>query len=213
MTLQTIASMREFLSLGPDVSEASVLEQYGAYLDGATVTPIVSLREAKAQLQREQDNTDDDAEITDFIADASAWVEGYTGHLLTARDVTEQFRGFGAVEIRAWPIAPAAVPGVAYQDVSGQPIAITDARLDLSSRPARVLPPSGPFYPFTDSKQLFTVTVRAGYESPNDVPREMRRAMLVMISAYDNDREGGDILAKAEASARRICGRLRLRRL
>ena len=60
---------------------------------------------------------------------------------------------------------------------------------------------------------ITTVTVRAGYESPDDVPRDLRRAMLVLIGAYDADREGGDILAKAEASARRLCDRHRLRRL
>jgi uncharacterized phiE125 gp8 family phage protein len=209
MTLQTIASMREFLSLGPDVSEASVLEQYGAYLAGATVTPIVSLREAKAQLQREQDNTDDDAEITDFIADASAWVEGYTGHVLAARNVTERFRvPPRAIELQAWPIAPDAT--LTVED--GALLPVLGARLDVTKRPARIRY-RDLAWPLRTAEEYLSVTVRAGYESPNDVPREIRRAMLVLISGYDNDREGGEIFAKAEASARRICGRLRLRRL
>jgi len=210
MTLQTIASMREFLSLGPDVSDDNVLEQYGAYLAGATVTPIVSLRDAKAQLQREQDNTDDDAEITDFIADASAWVEGYTGHVLTARNVTERFRvPPRAIELQAWPIAPDAV--LTVED--GALVPVADVRLDITRRPARIFCDRGMAWPLRRTDEYLTVTVRAGYESPNDVPREIRRAMLVLISGYDNDREGGEIFAKAEASARRICGRLRLRRL
>jgi uncharacterized phiE125 gp8 family phage protein len=209
MTLQTIASMREFLSLGPDVSEASVLEQYGAYLDGATVTPIVSLHEAKAQLQREQDNTDDDAEITDFIADASAWVEGYTGHVLTARNVTERFRvPPRTIELQAWPIAADAA--LTIED--GALLPVLGARLDVTKRPARIRY-RDLAWPIRTADEYLSVTVRAGYESPNDVPREIRRAMLVLISGYDNDREGGEIFAKAEASARRICGRLRLRRL
>lgn len=209
MTLQTIASMREFLSLGPDVSETSVLEQYGAYLAGATVTPIVSLREAKAQLQREQDNTDDDAEITDFIADASAWVEGYTGHVLTARNVTERFRvPPRAIELQAWPIAPDAA--LTIED--GALLPVLGARLDVTKRPARIRY-RDLAWSLRTADEYLSVTVRAGYESPNDVPREIRRAMLVLISGYDNDREGGEIFAKAEASARRICGRLRLRRL
>jgi uncharacterized phiE125 gp8 family phage protein len=212
MTLQTIASMREFLSLGPDVSEASVLEQYGAYLAGATATPIVSLREAKAQLQREQDNTDDDAEIADFIADASAWVEGYTGHILAARDVTQYFDGWGLAPLRAWPIAPGATVSVTYTNEDGSPAVGPEVRLSRSTRPAFVVPWNN--IRCADNRHVtMAITVRAGYETPADVPREIRRAMLVLISGYDNDREGGEIFAKAEASARRICGRLRLRRL
>ncbi len=167
------------------------------------MTLPVSLDEAKAQLR--VDGNDQDAEILDFIRDAAAWVEDYTGHIIEARDVTEQFRGFGAVTLQAWPISAVAAPGVAYTDATGSPIALTGARLDLSRRPARVLPASGHFWPFCSADQLFTVTIRAGYESAADVPRNLCRAMLLLIYAYDADREGGDVLAKAEAAARRLC--------
>lgn len=212
MTLQTIASMREFLSLGPDVSEASVLEQYGAYLAGATVTPIVSLREAKAQLGREQDDTDDDAEIADFIADASAWVEGYTGHILTAREVTQYFDGMGLAFLKAWPIKPDAQVSVVYTNDDGSAAVGPEIRLSAATRPAYTVLWNN-VWRADHARVKMAITVRAGYETPADVPRELRRAILVLISGYDNDREGGDIFAKAEASARRICGRLRLRRL
>ena len=158
-------------------------------------------------------DADRELEIEGFIADAEGWIERYTGHILAARDVTEQFRGFGSVQLRAWPIAPAATPGVAYLDPAGNPVAIVGARLDLSSRPARVLPPRGPFYPFHDTRQLFTVTVRAGYEPADIVPGNLRRAMLVLIAAYDADREGGEVFAQAEKSARSLCSDFRLKRV
>jgi hypothetical protein len=55
--------------------------------------------------------------------------------------------------------------------------------------------------------------MRAGYEAGDAVPGNFRRAMLMLISAYDSDREGGEVFQKAEASARRLCGRLRARSL
>lgn len=164
----------------------------------------VSLDEAKAQLRA--DGNDQDEEIQGFIQDAAAWVENYTGLILEAREITEQFCGFGPVFLRAWPIAAGASFGGAYVDAAGSPTALTGARLDLSRRPARFLPPAGTsFWPFYSADQLFTVTVRAGYDDPADVPRNIRRAMLVLIAAYNFDREGGDVFAKAEQRAKSLC--------
>ncbi|HQS95084.1 MAG: DNA packaging protein [Novosphingobium sp. 17-62-19] len=166
----------------------------------------VSIEEAKRQLKIELDETNQDAEIVDFIRDAADWVERYTGHILEARDVVEHFRGFSPVALRAWPILDTSEPVVDYTPGGGVPTTL-DAVLDMTTRPARVLPASGVFWPFIDSQQAFTVTIRAGYEAPDDVPRGLCRAMLVLIGAYDADREGGDILAKAEEAARRLCQR------
>ncbi|HEX8555773.1 MAG TPA: phage head-tail connector protein [Sphingomonas sp.] len=171
----------------------------------------VTLEDAKAQLRVEIDDTERDGEITRFIEDAAGWVERYTGHILIARDVTEQFRGFGGVKLRAWPVKPTAVPAVAYLD-TGVPASIIGARLDVTRRPARVLPP-GHFYPFRDAQQLFTVTIRAGYEDGDVIPTNLRRAMLVLISGYDADREGGDAFQLAEATARKLCADYRARAL
>jgi len=173
----------------------------------------VTIQDARRQVKLAEDDNSQDADLVQFIADAAAWVEDYTGHILAARDVTETFRGFGAVSLRAWPVKPNAVPGVAYVDAAGAPVAIVGARLDVSGRPVRVLPPSGPFYSFRDAQQAFTVTVRAGYEDAGAVPGNFRRAMLILISALDSDREGGDVFQKAEAAARRLCGSKRARRL
>lgn len=155
----------------------------------------------------------EDEEINGFIDDAAAWVERVTGHILEARDVTEQFTGLHRLELRAWPILPTAVPAVAYADATGTPIGIAGARIDISRRPARVMPALGGYWPALPTGTLTTVTLRAGYEDPADVPRDLRRAMLILISGYDNDREGGDIFMKSEASARRLCDRHRLRRI
>ena len=175
----------------------------------------VSLDDAKRHLRHagETLSADRKTEIEGFIADAAEWVEGYTGHILVAREVTEQFRGFGSVQLRAWPIAPTAAIGVAYAGSDNTPLSVPGARLDVSRRPARVLPPNGPFHPFRDAQQLFTVTVRAGYEDGDLLPGNLRRAMLVLIAAYDVDREGGEVFQQAEATAKSLCRRLKLSRV
>lgn len=173
----------------------------------------VTLYEAKAQLQLGDEDYEHDAEVDGFLHDAVAWVEGATGHILEARDITEQFAGFDRMEVRAWPILPTATPVVTYAGPPVDPITVAGARVDISRRPARILPPAGLRWPFVASSTMVTVTVRAGYEDPGAVPRDLRRAILVLIGGYDADREGGDIFAKAEASARRLCDRHRLRRL
>jgi len=175
----------------------------------------VSLAEAKSQLR--VDHYDEDDLIGRALVDAAGWVERYTGHILEAREVTEHFTGVGvgvgAVQLRAWPIAADAAVGVTYVDDSGASVAPTGACLDLSNRPARVLPPNGPLWPFRGSDQRFAVTIRAGYEAPADVPTNLRRAMLVMISAFYADREAGDVFKAAERSARSLCADFRMRRL
>jgi hypothetical protein len=177
----------------------------------------VTLEDAQIALRQGGEELDPTrlAEVQGFITDAAAWVEDYTGHILVARNVTEQFRGFGSAKLRAWPVAPTSAPGVAYLGENGEPIAVVGARLDVSRRPARVLPPLGPFYSFRDARQLFTVTIRAGYEEGDAIPGAIRRAMLILIAAYDADHEGGDLFGKAEATARALCDRanLRLRRV
>lgn len=165
----------------------------------------IAMEDARRQLRLEPDDDSRDEEISGFVADAVGWVEDYTGHLLTAREVTEHFTGFKPVDLKAWPIAADAVPDVAYIGTDGSVIAIAGARIDVSRRPARVRPGTGIFWPVRDSAQRFTVTITAGYADPSDIPRNLKRAMLILISAYDSDREGGDLFLKAEETAKGLC--------
>lgn len=172
----------------------------------------VTLDDAKRQLRMDLDDGDRDEEIESFILDAAAWVEKYTGHIFAARDVTEIFSGFRPVMLRACPVAHDATPAVAYAS-NGVAVGIPGARVDLIHGRARVSPGSGSFWPFIDSQQVFTVTIRAGYEEDDIVPGNLRRAMLMLIAAYDDDREGGDAFAKAEKTASRLCAPFRPRLL
>lgn len=178
------------------------------------MTIPVSLEAAVQQLQLDHDSSSDAfLEAEGFRQDAADWVEEYTGHILVARDVTLRVRGFSKPRLAAWPIKSDAVPVVTYTRSDGVSVAILGARVDITTRPARLLPPSGTRWPNIPADTVVTVTVRAGYEGDDFVPGNIRRAILVLIAAYDADREGGDVFAKAETAARRLCGRFRDRRL
>ena len=175
----------------------------------------VSLAEGARQLRLQPDELTDarSEEISGFIADACGWVERYTGHILEARDVTEEFSGFGALELMAWPIAADAVPVMTYDAGAEEPVTIQGARLALHRRPVRVLCPLGSHWPNYHLAPKVTVTIRAGYEPTDELPGNLRRAILILVGAYDADREGGDMVAKAEETARRLCRDFRLRRV
>ena len=165
----------------------------------------VTLDDAKRQLK--VDDAEQDVEIKGFIADAAAWVERYTGHILVARDVIQEFSGFGLAPLRAWPIKSGTVAAVTYRDSAGNAQSVTGMRLCAATRPAKIIPfPSSGFSASALPQGTnMIVTVRAGYETSDEVPGNFRRAMLVLIGAYDADREGGEILQAAEATARRLC--------
>jgi hypothetical protein len=104
----------------------------------------VTLADARRQLQLDEGDTSRDTEILGFIADAAARIEEYTGHILVARNVTETFRVPGRViSLRAWPIKQTATLDVLDHALSPY----SGVRLDVSSRPARILPPAGAFWP------------------------------------------------------------------
>ncbi|QBE91910.1 phage gp6-like head-tail connector protein [Sphingomonas paucimobilis] len=173
---------------------------------------IVSLEDARRQLRLGPD-TSRDGELRGWIADALGWIEDYTGHTLALRNVTQTFAGFGVMALRAWPVAPSAVPIVTYADQAGQDIAVPAARIDVSRRPARAVPGIGTRWPSVAAGTTVTVTVAAGYASADAVPRNFHRAALLLIGAYDADREGGEIMAEAEKRARGLCGNKRARSL
>lgn len=167
----------------------------------------VTIEDARRQIQLDEGDESQDADLVQFIEDAAAWVEEYTGHILVARDVELSFYGNSLAHLRAWPIAPNAAVAVTYKDAAGATVVAAGALFDQSRRPARLTPPRS----LADT--AYIVTIRAGYEANDAVPGNFRRAMLILISAYDSDREGGEVFQKAEASARRLCGRFRARNL
>ena len=172
----------------------------------------ITLAEAKRQLNLGATDVETDQQIMDDIGDAVGWVEQYTGHVIVARTVIQTFTGAEKLRIDAWPIRPDAAVTLSYEAGSVDPVTLP-ASLVTGSRPARLVPVVGTRWPTLPLGTRVTAIVRAGYEPGEPIPRNMRRAMLVMIGGYDADREGGDVFAKAEVTARRLCSAFRRRTL
>jgi uncharacterized phiE125 gp8 family phage protein len=173
----------------------------------------ISTDEAKRQLR--VDSTADDTLIAGYIIAAREWVEDYTGLVLTRREVTEALGGFlRQTRLRAWPIDAEQPVTIVYRDISGAEQTIANAELRAASRPGTIYPASGALWPSNSILGgSIDVTFTAGYADPATIPQAVRMAMLVMLTGFYEDREGGEILAAAESSAKRLCRRYKRRTL
>lgn len=170
----------------------------------------ISVPDAKRHLR--VDDTTDDAIIGGYIASAREWVEDETGLLLTQRQVTEPLSGFCSnLRLRAWPIAADEPVTINYRDAEGGDQTITTATVTGATRPGVLYPGLGTRWPTRAAG--ISVTFTAGYLSADAIPATLKQAMLVMLTAFYEDREGGEIFANAEKTARSLCRRYRRRKL
>ncbi len=214
----TIDEMRALVGLAAEASDAEVVAAYAAMLtDGAaTAQPLVepvTLAQAKQHLRITDDSQD--MIVAGYISAARDWVEKFTGVLLAEREVAEGLDGLlPGVALRAWPITRATPVRVSYRTAYGEDQLITDAVVASAVRPARLFPAARSHWPLVGGGGgAAYAIVTAGFPDPADVPSVLRQAMLILIGAYDADREGGDLLLKSEAAARRLCSQYRMRRL
>lgn len=146
----------------------------------------VDLAEAKQHLRVL--HGEEDALITALIIAAREWVENFTGQVLVRRDVTQRFDGFSGLTLHAWPIADNAVPVISYTGADGGLLAVDDGRLVLGNVSAQIAPAIGSAWPTSHGSVI--VTVEAGYATPEGVPQSLKQAMLLLIAAWYNNREG-----------------------
>ncbi|APZ98064.1 hypothetical protein BWQ93_05905 [Sphingopyxis sp. QXT-31] len=170
----------------------------------------ISTAEGKKHLRVE--STADDTLIADKIIAAREWVEDYTGLVLTRREVTEAIDSFSAqTRLRAWPVADEPI-SIVYRDFVGAEQTIADAVLRPQTRPARIYPALGAVWPNCRTiSGPAAVTFTAGYATAADVPQALKQAMLVMLTAFYDDRPGGEMFAAAERSAKALCRRYKRR--
>lgn len=156
-------------------------------LDLDVIAEVLPLDDVKRQLH--VDGSDDDLLIEQMIETAVETIQGETGHLFGQRSVTERFESFDAIRLRAWPIA--ALTGIDYFDTNGDPTILSteQVRLADSKRPARLVLLGGATWPATSvAPDAVGVTFQAGYP-PEDVPRRLRTAAMLMIGDLYGQRE------------------------
>lgn len=211
----TVAEMRALLELGPEVSDAAVVEAYAASISEASATPSsstppISLEAAKSHLGL-VDFDDDDQLIADLLASAVDIVERKTGLVLSRRPVIETADRLTAIRLRSWPIA--SIDAVTYLD--GQHV---EQLLDPAvyrrtiGRPVRIVP-TGAWPLATAGYDAVTIALTAGFDGPEDVPGAAIHAIKVLLAEFYLNREAGEISEAAERSLRWLMNELRVKRL
>ncbi len=177
--------------------------------------PPVTLDMAKAYLK--VDETDEDVLIEALIAAATSRIEFECDLALITQQWSlyrDRWPGCGILEIPLHPVQ--AVEEIRILTPEG--LITVDPALyetDLSGRPARVL--ALPDFPEeTDGLNVVEVRIRAGFgDAPEDVPADLRQAVLLVVAHWFENREGADGRGGAglPAGARRLMASWRRVRL
>ena len=181
------------------------------------VSPPEPLDLDEVKLNLRVDGDDEDQAISDLIVTAREHVEDYTGLVLTPREVFETVPSLGnRITLKYWPIASKDDIAISYYDHSGALIAIDPSQwyAILTEKPARLIavrPGWGisggfgpleltlgrsrsPILPFTT-----VFTLQAGYQTPDDIPATVKRAMHLLIGHFYANRSGVESGARAAA--------------
>lgn len=211
----TIAEMRTALGLGPEISDAAIVEQYALRIGAASATPAIavpplSLNAAKQQLRVESD-ADDDL-ILNLLAAAVDHVERATGMFLSRRSFAAYADTLGPwLELSPWPIK--SIDAVVYASTIGNLI-LDPAVYHVADgvRPVRIVPVAT--WPYAKSfRGSVTITGVAGFDGPEDVPPLALQAVRVLLAEFYENREIGALSAAAERSMAWLLRDLKVKRL
>lgn len=148
----------------------------------------VSVAEAKAHLRMTHDAQD--ALVEGLIRDARARVEGMTQRPLLTQTLRMDYPYFAdTLYLGRAPIQD--VVSVSYLDKAGdrQTLDATEYRLSLGATDP-LLTPTAPWPEHLQRHESIQVTVTAGYgDDADDVPGDLRRAMLLLIGHWHENAE------------------------
>lgn len=152
---------------------------------------LVTLTNCKEHVRKGSD-TSEDTILGVYRSAAIQWVENYTGHLLTAREVVDAYAEWGeALTLRHQPIAASPAPVVEYTDEDGDTVEYTDAVIRDQRYPWYVVPPYGGEFPTLGDNGAITVTYTAGYAS-GEVPDALNHAVLLLVGHWYSNRSAVD---------------------
>lgn len=163
-----------------------------ALLTVAPASGAVTLGEAVTHL-RADEAPESLEEVDRLVRMATVEVEDQTGRALVTQERVLLLDGW---EPEIWLPRPPLqeVLEVRYRD-EGEAWQVLDParyRVDLESVPARLRPAPGERWPALSRGGLSAVRVayRCGYGGPEDVPEDLRHAVLLLLSHRYDDREG-----------------------
>jgi len=169
---------------------------------------LITLAEAKAQLNLEEDETDDDALIEGYIAGATAHFEQW-GIVVDREERSWSFDRFGALMvIPATPVDPETV-AVSYLDSLGVEQSLTEFRVvPIGKHHLQLLPAIGSDWPTAPAEDgVIMVTATAGFvavpgegDPPTSagMPEDLKVAAKIFVAHRYKNREGGDAAGAIE---------------
>lgn len=171
-------------------------------LDEAPGDLAVSIAETKQHLRVDED--DEDSLITSLINAATLHIERATGRRLVVQRWTKSLDQFpesgGAIRLRLVPVI--SVDEISFIDVNGVRQYLDPAayELDAQSEAAWVFPAFGYIWPAARERaNAVTIKFSSGYGSPNDVPADIKAALLLLIGHLYENREAVIVDARLQA--------------
>lgn len=163
---------------------------------GPVVIKPVSLALAKQHLEYEDDDRDD--LISQYIDAAQAWVEGYTGLLLTRRAVVSQLDGCSRYYILGAGPDPV-IDSLTYLDSD---------MVEQTVPPADYTLVNGRLHPVTTlpfARYGYVATITAGFTT--DIPADLISAQLLIVGHLFANREAVSAtgLTEVPLAAKSLC--------
>lgn len=169
---------------------------------------LVSLSDCKAHLR--VTTTDEDTIIGVYRAAAIAWVENYTGHILSQREVVDTYGEWGDyLTLRHQPITvgdPTPTLVVEYTDDEGDFIEYEERVVRDFKYPWTIYPPYGFSFPSLSGNPTIRVTYTAGYEA-GEVPEPLNQAVLLLCGHFFVNRSAvsADSVEEVDLAVRSLC--------
>lgn len=165
------------------------------FLDGRQTAPAIEPLSPGEIVEHARANEDEATVIADYISAARAWVENQVNLALGQRTVTLYMDEFPSwdVELRFPPLN--SVTSIVYLDSSGTSTTLSTSlyRVDTTSRPPRITPAYGQFWPVTYSvSNAVTITASVGYTTTASVPQAAKQAIRYLAAMMYENREPTD---------------------
>lgn len=155
-------------------------------------TEILTLSEAKKQLELSSSDTHHDSQLLDLIVQARDQVEHDTGLALQTQTIVQYFEDFGEMHLARRPVQ--SITSIQYYDSSNQLQTLPASIYSLNEFEREIELAYDQTWPATvDRWDAIKVTFVAGYAQPYLVPPLLKRACLMLVGYYfeqrgDNDR-------------------------
>lgn len=153
----------------------------------------IDLALAKQHIRVE--GTDEDTLVTQYLNAAVAWVENYTGKLLSRREVTQEMAAFETYLPLFYGPSPDTLT-IDYTDADDAAQTIADAKI-VGQR----VYPAGAWPGIADDTPV-AITYTAGYAT---TPADLDSAVLLLVGEFYDNREAGEAAPAVTMAVEALC--------